>query len=319
MDDVLHRLLQARGGIVTTAVAERFGVSSTDLRRWCAAGLVVRVARGGYVDGALFRSSDDAGRHCLVARTVVALVGSGVALSHYSAGAVLGLPNLAPYPSRVQLTRTGGGPHRTASAYTVHERYPEMSVSTTLPRVVGVPHVLLGIAATHGLEAVVVAGDHALRQRMTDPAALARTVETCTGRLGARVLRAAIPRLDARSESPGESRTRLVLDQLGVAYQSQVEVTGPDGQRARADFELEGGVLLEFDGLVKYGATARGPGDRAALVAEKVREDWLRALGHEIVRLTWTDLEKPAHIADLISAAYRRAVSRRPRTSARTL
>ena len=57
-------------------------------------------------------------------------------------------------------------------------------------------------------------------------------------------------------------------------------------------FTVEGKVIVEFDGAVKYdGATGR-----EALVSEKVREDALRALGYRIVRIMWADLNDPAAI-----------------------
>jgi len=61
-------------------------------------------------------------------------------------------------------------------------------------------------------------------------------------------------------------------------------------------------VLVEFDGLVKYGGTDD-------LVAEKRREDRLRALGHEVVRVTWADLDRPERIVREIRQAMARAVA----------
>jgi len=51
--------------------------------------------------------------------------------------------------------------------------------------------------------------------------------------------------------------------------------------------------VVEFDGAVKYA----GADGRAALVAEKLREDRLRALGYEVVRIVWSDLARPDIIA----------------------
>jgi very-short-patch-repair endonuclease len=68
----------------------------------------------------------------------------------------------------------------------------------------------------------------------------------------------------------------------------------------RADLVVDGTrVLVEFDGLVKYGSSDD-------LIAEKRREDRLRALGFIVVRVTWADLRRPDHIV----AEVRRAVAR---------
>ena len=67
------------------------------------------------------------------------------------------------------------------------------------------------------------------------------------------------------------------------------------------DFAIVGTrVLVEFDGRSKYGAV----GD---LWAEKQREDRIRALGYEVVRLTWADLRDPDRVARLVAAAISRS------------
>ncbi len=67
-----------------------------------------------------------------------------------------------------------------------------------------------------------------------------------------------------------------------------------------ADLVVDGTrVLVEFDGLVKYGSAVD-------LVAEKRREGRLRSLGYLVVRFTWADLHHP----DRVVAEVRRAVAR---------
>lgn len=61
-------------------------------------------------------------------------------------------------------------------------------------------------------------------------------------------------------------------------------------------------TVVEFDGLVTYG----GAGGRQALIDEKRREDALRSLGYQVVRLTWRDLLEPAVVARLVKEAFSR-------------
>ncbi|MHB1475206.1 MAG: PDDEXK family nuclease, partial [Dermatophilaceae bacterium] len=76
---------------------------------------------------------------------------------------------------------------------------------------------------------------------------------------------------------------------------------------ARVDFLLGSSpVVIEFDGKIKYD----GVDGKQALVDEKVREDRLRALGYEIVRLTWADLARQGRVKALVMAAAKRAGSR---------
>ena len=89
----------------------------------------------------------------------------------------------------------------------------------------------------------------------------------------------------------------------------QAWITDEDGVAvARVDFLFrEHGTVVEFDGLVKY-AEADG---REALAQEKQREDRLRELGYEVVRLTWRDLADPALVRRRILAAFTRHAARR--------
>ena len=84
----------------------------------------------------------------------------------------------------------------------------------------------------------------------------------------------------AASESPGETLTRLVLLALNVGevvQQAHIPLVG--GGSARVDFLLpDSGLVVEFDGIVKYG----GADGREALVREKRREDAIRAAGHPV-------------------------------------
>lgn len=80
----------------------------------------------------------------------------------------------------------------------------------------------------------------------------------------------------------------------------------PDGTRCRTDFYWEGpGIVAEFDGLKKYVTSMRlsGVSPEQAVIAEKTREDGLRALGLKVVRFTWADLREPTRLQRQLSAA----------------
>lgn len=76
--------------------------------------------------------------------------------------------------------------------------------------------------------------------------------------------------------SVGETRARLVLNDLGYQLSTQFLVRAPSGSVvARADGRIIGtNVLVEFDGLMKY----EGAAGRAELQREKHRENQIRAL-----------------------------------------
>lgn len=273
----------------------------------------MRVGSTAFVDGARYRAATPEGRHALCARAVAATLPDWVALSHHSAACVLGLPFLGTPPHRVHLTRRVSGEHRRTQHYTVHTAYPRAR-SHRLPGVwvIEPAFVLLGVAALHGLEQTVVTGDAILHAKLATRADLLALLDRCRHHLGMGPLRAALPRLDPACESPGESRTRLVLELLGYRVSSQVKIHDELGDCiARVDFLLQGHpVVIEFDGLTKYGLVDGSPGWKA-LALEKAREDRLRALGYEVVRLVWKDLADPARVRALIEAAIGRSASRR--------
>ena len=97
---------------------------------------------------------------------------------------------------------------------------------------------------------------------------------------------------DGRSESVGESRSRVAIAAAGLPPpELQWPVRLADGT-AYTDFawpELR--TVGEFDGRVKYGRLLR-PGQQPGDVvhAEKLREDAVRAQDWEMVRWTWADL-----------------------------
>jgi hypothetical protein len=98
--------------------------------------------------------------------------------------------------------------------------------------------------------------------------------------------RRAMSFLDARSESAGESYSRVVLDRVGIRRPTlQYEVWHRGVLVGRADFGWEEfRTLGEFDGKEKYGRLLK-PGQTSADVvfAEKRREDALRDLGWQVV------------------------------------
>lgn len=131
---------------------------------------------------------------------------------------------------------------------------------------------------------------------------LQEVAEQCPRQPGRAAFKAVLDRVDPRAESPGESLTRLVMWMLGYALTSQVEIRDATGALvARVDFLLDGApVIIEFDGYRKYESAS-------SLVLEKKREDRLRALGYEVVRLVWSDLTDPEAVRRLVEQAIRRA------------
>ncbi|WP_285727071.1 hypothetical protein [Psychromicrobium xiongbiense] len=108
------------------------------------------------------------------------------------------------------------------------------------------------------------------------------------------------------SESAGESLSRAQMHLLGFQIpELQSVFVLDDGTDARADFHWrDAGIVGEFDGKEKYYRQDWSPlTPQERVFAEKRREDALRALGLKVVRWTWSDLRRPAHLAGILTRA----------------
>lgn len=155
----------------------------------------------------------------------------------------------------------------------------------------------------------VAAADAALRRGLTDSAQLDMAGARAAGRPGAARARRTARLATPLSESPGESWSAVVLDDLRLpAPRRQQPFADEDGFIGRVDFWWpEHRVVGEFDGRVKYGrANPSGRPPEDVLWDEKLREDRLRALGQTIVRWTVPDLTRPESLNRRIRAALTR-------------
>jgi hypothetical protein len=128
---------------------------------------------------------------------------------------------------------------------------------------------------------------------------------------GIRAARRVVEFLDVRSESVGESVSRVRLMEEGLPTpELQRQVLGPAGQVvARVDFLWdEHQTIGEFDGKIKYGRLLK-PGRRIedVIFDEKLREDAVRDLGLQVVRWIWQDLYRPGILRQRVLRAFARA------------
>lgn len=294
----LRTYLRTHHGALSTGGARLdLGLAADDLARLTRAGVLVQVCRGGYADARAMAGATPEAVHELRLRAVLA-AHPRYAASHLSAAVLFGLPLIAADLGRVHVVRRSGRGHgRRRSAYTVHEGRPEEFGTLRGAATVGPVDAVLGaLSIGSDLSAQAVA-DAALRAGLATRELLR---ERAAG-WGPRV-RHAVEQADPGAESLGESGLRLVLRLLGYEVRTQVEFRDADGLVGRVDAYLpELGVVLEFDGAVKYA----GADGREALVREKRREDRLRALGLAVVRIVWSDLRDPERIRRMVEQAAR--------------
>ncbi|RBY94289.1 hypothetical protein DQ244_02845 [Blastococcus sp. TBT05-19] len=284
------------------------GWSDDELARALRTGELSRVRRGAYA-----HEVPAGERHALLVHATMAQVRRAAVVSHQSAAVLLGLPLWNVPLDRVHVTRTpGAGTHRSSvlCCHVARLRDDEV-VEVSGVRVTNAARTLLDLARSLPHELAVVALDAALHRGMLGAEQLRDRLFDVVGSPGSRAAARAVAFADGRSESVGESRSRVALARWKLPVpELQFEVRSPAGLLvARTDFAWpEDRLVGEFDGRVKYGRLRR-PGETAgdAVHREKLREDAVRAEGWGVVRWGWSDLEAPHRLAARLRRARERA------------
>jgi very-short-patch-repair endonuclease len=264
--------------------------------------------------------------HVSLVRAALVAVGAGAFATHDSAAAVLAGATPDPRPPEVvTLARPGiqdfAGPGLVVRGSDIPAHF--------VTRVDGVPvtdlrRTAVDLARGRSLPSALIPLDHAARRlvaaatRTTGPALrrevlepevraralreLAYAVASCRGWPGVASARRALALTDPASESPLESRSRgwFLMAGMELEIGARIEV---DGATYWADFcDRERRVIGEADGWSKYGAD--GADVRAALKAERARQDRLVAAGWNVVR--WTSDDRSAQVVSRMRAALSR-------------
>ncbi len=236
-------------------------------------------------------------RHLLLIGGVTAGASAAAVVSHVSAAVAHGLPIWALPLTRVHMTRNRASGARTGPRIVVHATSvePDEVVQVGDLRVTTVARTVIDLARTVPFEQAVVIGDAALHHAATTRSELAQQLSRAAGRPGCPAARRVVEFLDGRAESPGESRSRIGLCAFGFpAPELQPTILDADGTFvARVDFLFPTlGVVGEFDGMVKYRSNIQHGSAESTVIAEKIREDALRALGWIVIRWIWRDLDR---------------------------
>jgi hypothetical protein len=234
----------------------------------------VRLFHGAAVEREAWDGLDERGRRRLVVRTRAAALHRPAVVSHRSAGALWGLPELGRWDWRLHVidpalrkTHVGRGVVRHTGDLSEGDVADAAGVPVTclLRTVVDIVHVA-------PLAHAVLVLDHVLHDGAASLPDLERALAARAGTRGSRVARTALEFADGAAESPGESVSRVAMRELRVAPPVLQREFDTDAGRFRVDFWWpDAGVVGEFDGRFKYD-------DREALWTEKRREDALRRL-----------------------------------------
>lgn len=313
MNTHLRSLAAEQGGVVTRAQALAAGYAAADIDDLVRRRAWVSLRRGVYMERDLHDALTEESRHLALIHAVTRSLRAPAVVSHVSAAVLHGLPTWGLDLSEVHVTRAElhsprheAGVHHHTGDLRRDEIATEGGVKvTTLPR------TLIDVARVTPFEPSIVVADAILRKDAgIGPRALAR-LDTMRDWQGSRNAGAVLAFADGRSESVGESRCRVLFDDVGLpAPDLQREFHARDGSLiGRTDFYFEEQRTIgEFDGKGKY-LRPMGPDEEPGEVVwrEKKREDRLRELGNEVVRVITPDFDRPKEVALRFRRAFKRA------------
>ncbi|MFI7062939.1 type IV toxin-antitoxin system AbiEi family antitoxin domain-containing protein [Kribbella sp. NPDC050124] len=311
MNPQLKVVAERQGGVFARRQAISSGYTPGQIRRRLADGRWVRIRHGQYCESLDLSALPPWEQQTHVHRRLVHAVmnswrSGAIAVSHQSALALHGAPLWGRELGQVHVTRLdelaggllAGVRHHVGRLAEIDLTEVDGLMTTTVAR------AIVESACTASFEATVVSVDAALRDHAMDENDVRRLLGLIEFWPGSATARAAVSFGDARSESVGESRLRVLMHNHGLPVPVlQVEFRDSDGLIGRVDFYFpQYRTVVEFDGRIKYGG-----GSPEVLVQEKIREDRLRALGLQVVRSVWSDFDRPHRLVAGIRQAFDRA------------
>jgi hypothetical protein len=317
MDEVFAVIAAPQGGVVMRSQALAAGYTEAEIDRRRRQKLWVPIRRGAYVERHVFAAMTREQLHRAMIHAVVRSLERPAVVSHVSAAVLRGLPAWGLDLSLVHMTRGDlhsprieGGVHHHAGELRDDDVEELDGVCVTSPA-----RTAIDTARVTAFEAAVVVTDALLHQGLVDNAAILERLDSMRDWPGTCNAGRVAEFADGRSESVGESRSRVAFELVGLPRPDlQRLITTPDGRIiGRSDFVFDGfWTIGEFDGRVKYGRLLKPGEDPGDVVwREKQREDRIRDLGYEVGRIIWSDLSDRPAIAERFRAAFARAHKRR--------
>ena len=305
MEGDLARIAAAQGGFCYRWQALECGYKPAEIDALLRQKLWRRVRRGAYTTPEIFGGLDAPGLHLLTARAVVGNLDGPAVLSHVTAMAAHGVPLWGVDLRRIHVVRgpgvstrhCAGVVHHHGGALTDAEVMEVGGLLVTRPE-----RSLVDACRISSFEPGVVMADGARRLDRFDVQLAYDVVDRQRDWSGSVTASRALAFSADGAQTIGESRSRILLARSGVpspvlqfpVYDESGRLTGISDM-----YVEEFDTLVEFDGMVKYGrelyertgqlSLARDLGE--VLWQEKRREDGMRDLGKEMIRLVWSELD----------------------------
>jgi hypothetical protein len=297
MTQNLGQIIETNGGIFSRSQALDCGETDRTLAAAVRDGVLVRLRRGFYAPADIYATANASAKHVLHARAAVAAQRGKVALTGVSAAALHGFDIYDTSLDVVHLVRLDSGSTRTEAGIAHHgsRQYIDEEIGSYEGLLASIPaRAVWEVACRSSLEGGVVTADSALH-RSPD---MEESLDTLQQRFalfpGSVKGRTVIRLADGRSDSPGESVTRVQFHRYGIPIPDlQHDVFDDRGALiGTSDFYWQDCRHLgEFDGKIKYQKLLRaGESPSDCVFREKRREDAMRADGRGMSRFVWYDV-----------------------------
>jgi predicted transcriptional regulator of viral defense system len=300
--------IRARHDLTFTGHRNVTGVDDRRLRAAAQRGVLTRLHRGVYVETAVWKDLSRDERHRLFVAAALDAGRPDLVASHESAAALWDIPLVGAPPAEVHVATAVDAGSRREHGFRKHAMVlPDRHVSSVGGLTATTPErTVVDLALTLPFAEAVVVADWALRSGISRER-LDQVLEEARPTYHRRRAEVVLRFADGRAESPGESLSRAYMRLLGLpAPDLQTRFSDWRGLIGAVDFYwAEANLIGEFDGRVKY-TDQRMLGGRTAtdvVVAEKRREDRLRAKGQGVARWTWLDLATPATLGRVLAQA----------------
>jgi hypothetical protein len=302
--------LTGHRGLILASDAARVGLQH-ELRREFDRHSIIRLRRGVYLPAAEWDALGADERYLRRIHAHAAVTETPAVYSHLSAAALWGLPIVGPWPAEIHVSHAAaaGGRSRHGVVHHTQEHDLDVTVQDGL-RVTSVAATAVTLARVLRFGQAVAVMDKAIHeprdgQALTTMAELERAF-TQLGRVpGRTAARRVLEFASPLSGSAGESISRAGIFMLGFLLpELQVPHWDRDGLIGFTDFFWRSANRAgEFDGLGKYlrDEFTGGRSTADVVIAEKIREDRLRALGFGVFRWDWPLAASLPALGDLLT------------------
>jgi hypothetical protein len=299
LDDALA-LASEQDGALTRAQARSSGVSAAVYFR------LRRDAWSSPVRGSVVIPSE---RHPFSARVRAACLSStDTTVCGVTAARILGLPGIPAWredePTHLLVPRRTGRRQRRGMVLHFSDVDPSDVFDLAGMPVTGVQRTIIDLVLWSDRDTAVSILDAALHEQLLGADDLTAIGARLARRRGGRACRSRLALADGRSESPLETRLRLLLHDAGLSPETlQFVIRGDAGYPiARLDLAWPSRLLdVEADGIAPHS----GP---EALFRDRERQNALIGRGWTVLRFTWTDvMRRPDYVVACVTRHLHRA------------